>query len=177
MAGRFGGVFDRCRRGIAVLCRLQSRAQAQFYKLLPRCRCIVTWANRPSFHLIAVTKMPHPLHDTSIFHHAKFDLQALLRLAARLRNRPCTCNLSQKPLSGSFNWAINLVFDDGVQWIFRSPRTHYGLNEETVGNLLASEAATLKFIKENSSIPVPEVFSYRSISFFPPPHPSLAFIY
>lgn len=109
--------------------------------------------------------MPHPLCDPNIFLHAKFDTQALLRLAERLRNRPCSCDLSQKPLSGSFNWVINLVFDDGVEWVFRSPRTYYGLDEEIAGNVLASEAATLKYIRENSSIPVPQVFIYRSLFF------------
>jgi hypothetical protein len=107
--------------------------------------------------------MPHQLPDANIFLHAKFNLQALLRLAERLRNRPCSCNLSQKPLSGSLNWVIFLTFDDGVEWLFRSPRTYYGLDEEIAGRLLASEAATLKYIKENSSIPVLEVFSYRSV--------------
>lgn len=119
------------------------------------------WAHCPWLRLTAATKMSRSIQDASIFHHAKFDLQALLRLAARLRNRPCTCDLSQEPLSGSLNWVINLVFDDEVQWIFRSPRTYYSLDEETVGKLLASEAATLKFIRKNSSIPVPEVFFYR----------------
>ncbi|KAF2191286.1 hypothetical protein K469DRAFT_720275 [Zopfia rhizophila CBS 207.26] len=70
--------------------------------------------------------------------------------------------MSQKPKSGSLNWAIILSFDDGVEWVFRSPRTHYGLDEETAGVLLASEAATLKYIRKHSSIPVPEVYSYSS---------------
>lgn len=62
---------------------------------------------------------------------------------------------------------ISLVFDDGVEWVFRSPRPYkyYGLTEEIAATVLASEAATLKYIKANSSIPVPEVFSYRSVLF------------
>lgn len=102
-------------------------------------------------------------HDANVFLHAKFNVHALVRLVERLRNRPCTCDLSQKPRSGSLNWAIILSFDDGVEWLFRSPRTYYGIGEETAAILLASEAATLKYIRENSSIPVPEVFHYRSV--------------
>lgn len=58
---------------------------------------------------------------------------------------------------------IFLTFDDGVEWVFRSPRTCYSLDEETAGVVLASEAATIKYIRENSSIPVPEVFYYRYV--------------
>lgn len=101
-------------------------------------------------------------HGAKVFFHARFDVHALLRLAGRLRNRPCTCDLSQKPSSGSLNWAIILSFNDGVEWIFRSPRTSYGIDEESAAILLASEAATLKYIRNNSSIPVPEVFYHRS---------------
>lgn len=32
---------------------------------------------------------------------------------------------------------------------------------EVAGELLASEVATIKYIKMNSSIPVPEIFDYR----------------
>lgn len=107
--------------------------------------------------------MPTQLQDGNVFLHAKFNLHALLRLAERLRKRACSCNLSQKPKSGSLNWAIVLSFDDGVEWIFRSPRTCYGIRNDIAGLLLASEAATLKFIKKNSSIPVPDVFYYRFV--------------
>jgi len=46
--------------------------------------------------------------------------------------------------------------------VLRSPRTDGGIkSDETNLILLASEAATLKYIKANSAIPVPEVFAYR----------------
>ncbi len=107
--------------------------------------------------------MSNRLHSANVFFHARFDVHALFRLAGRLRNRPCTCDLSQKPSSGSLNWAIILSFNDGVNWIFRSPRTSYGIvDKESVAILLANEAATLKYIRNKSSIPVPEVFYYRS---------------
>jgi hypothetical protein len=103
--------------------------------------------------------------DEAVFAHVKFNVSELLGLAERLRNIPCTCDLSQRPRTGSFNWAIFLRFDDGVEWVFRSPRKSHGLlDEETASLLLASEAATLRYIGQNSSIPVPEVFYYRYLT-------------
>lgn len=102
-----------------------------------------------------------------VFQHARFNLQAVLQLAERLRNVPCSCDSSQTPRSGSCNWAIVLSFMDGVEWLFRSPRTSYGIDEDIAGSLLASEAATLKYVRKNSSIPVPDVYYYRS-GFLPP---------
>ena len=109
-----------------------------------------------------VVVMPRQQHR--LFSHAEFDLTALLHLAAQLRQIPCSCDLSQRPRSGSLNWTIVLSFEDGVEWLFRSPRTYYScLDSTTAGLLIASEAATLKYIRLNSFIPVPDVFHYRSV--------------
>lgn len=80
----------------------------------------------------------------------------------QLRGRGCTCNESQPPKSGAFNFVIFLEFDDGVEWVFRAPSSRYAaaLQGDAAGRLLASEAATLKYIREHTSIPVPEVFHY-----------------
>jgi hypothetical protein len=71
--------------------------------------------------------------------------------------------MSNPPMGGSMNWAVIVAFDDGVDWIFRSP--HSGiravLDEETACKLLASEAATLKYIRSHTTVPVPEVFAFR----------------
>ncbi|KAH6628177.1 hypothetical protein F5144DRAFT_654238 [Chaetomium tenue] len=97
-----------------------------------------------------------------IFFHANFGLSHLLRLAERLRGRPCTCDDSQFPRSGALNWAIFLEFDDGVEWVFRAPcsRASSAATKDITGRLLASEVATLKYIREHTAIPVPEVFHY-----------------
>ena len=99
----------------------------------------------------------------SIFLYVDFDVSALCRRATRLRGRPCDCDESQTPLTGSHNWAITISFNDGVEWLLRSPRIKDGAIKchKINSDLLASEAATLKYIKANSSIPVPEVFAYR----------------
>ena len=54
-------------------------------------------------------------------------------------------------------------FEDGVEWLLRSPSNEYGAVScrKTNAKLLESEAVTLKYIRTHSSIPVPEVFDYR----------------
>ncbi|EXK23601.1 hypothetical protein FOMG_19638 [Fusarium oxysporum f. sp. melonis 26406] len=91
------------------------------------------------------------------------DLEAVARLARDLRKKPCSCDPSQIPLSGSFNWVFIISFDDGVKWIFRTPRKEpFGtrLPDELVSDLIASEVATMKYISQHSTIPVPSVYDY-----------------
>ncbi|KAI5859410.1 kinase-like domain-containing protein [Durotheca rogersii] len=97
-----------------------------------------------------------------IFCYAKFNVDALLALAEKLRGRPCTCDVSKPPKAGSLNWVIFVSFDDGIDWVFRSPRTGPStiLTDETASKMLVSEASTLKYLRAHCSIPVPEVYSY-----------------
>ncbi|KAF5696732.1 kinase-like domain-containing protein [Fusarium mundagurra] len=98
----------------------------------------------------------------SIF-RPSLDLEAVARLARDLRKRPCFCDSSQIPLSGSFNWVFIISFDDGVKWIFRTPRKESSgtrLPDELVSDLIASEVATMKYISQHSTIPVPSVYDY-----------------
>lgn len=101
-----------------------------------------------------------------IFQYAEFDIDALCRMASSLRDgQKCSCDPGQIPKSGSFNWVVNILFDDGVEWVLRSPRNGAEIvSDDTNISLLASEAATLKYIKAHSSIPVPEVFAYQYVS-------------
>ena len=98
-----------------------------------------------------------------ILTYAEFDVQALCRLASDFpQNAACTCDTNQVPASGSFNWAVFITFEDGVEWVLRSPHAGYGaMSLEITSKLLDSEAATLKYVKKNSDIPVPNVYSYR----------------
>ncbi|TVY13106.1 hypothetical protein LARI1_G008763 [Lachnellula arida] len=98
--------------------------------------------------------------EKGVFFYAKFNLSALLHLAGQLRDTLCSCDESKRPESGALNWAITLSFEDGVEWIFRSPRRCHDISPETTASLLESEVATMKYVKLNSSIPVPEVFDY-----------------
>src|SRR3954465_12424005 len=99
-----------------------------------------------------------------IFSHAKFDLNALLSLSRSLRGKPCTCDVSKAPKTGSLNWVIFIAFDDGIEWVFRSPRSgvHAILSDQSASKMLLSEASTLKYLKAYSSFPVPKVYSFKS---------------
>ncbi|KAH7127330.1 hypothetical protein EDB81DRAFT_907510 [Dactylonectria macrodidyma] len=83
-----------------------------------------------------------------IFAHADFHLDALLSLAAKLREG-CSCNadVSQRPKAGSLNWAIFITFDDGVEWVFRPPRSRMSplVTSESASKMVISEAVTLKY--------------------------------
>lgn len=97
-----------------------------------------------------------------IYTYAEFKVFALLGLAEKLRRKPCSCDISKIPLCDGHNWTVVITFHDGIEWMFRSPRKlHRGISQKYAGLLLSSEAATLKYIKANTALPVPEVFDYR----------------
>jgi hypothetical protein len=100
-----------------------------------------------------------------IFAYAKFNLDALLLLAKKLRGHPCTTDISKRPKTGSLNWVIFIVFNDGVEWVLRSPRNGPMaiVTNESASKMLISEASTLKYLKEFTSVPVPEVYSFRFV--------------
>lgn len=80
----------------------------------------------------------------AIFIYAKFNVEALCRLASALRQGiACTCAMNQLLATGRFNWAIFVSFEDGIQWVLRSPYQREEALSELNLKLLASEAATL----------------------------------
>ena len=99
----------------------------------------------------------------SIFSYAKFNTDSPISLCRSLRDQPCTCDVTQHPEAGSLSWVIFVSFDDGVEWVFRSPRLglHAIMNDESAIEMLVSEAATLKYLNAHTSVPVPEVYSFR----------------
>ncbi|KAJ6109131.1 Aminoglycoside phosphotransferase [Penicillium sp. IBT 16267x] len=106
-----------------------------------------------------------PISKRDIFTYADFDLQGLCRQASMLRGGvSCACDPDQRPASGSFNWAIFISFDDRVRWVFRSPHPRPFMPMEMGIKLLASEAATLRYLRAHSNIPVPEVYDYCASS-------------
>ncbi|KAH6969360.1 kinase-like domain-containing protein [Fusarium avenaceum] len=97
----------------------------------------------------------------AIFRWVKFNVAALLSLAKNLRGISCTCDESEFPKSGSMNWVIFITFDDGVEWVFRSPRQDSLMfSDETATKILISEASTLRYMETHCSIPVPRVYSF-----------------
>lgn len=113
-----------------------------------------------SFPQISKIKMSPDL-KLNIFTYAEFNIQALRRQASTLRRGiSCACDPGQRPVSGSFNWAVFISFEDGVRWVFRSPHARTFMPIEMGIKLLASEAATLRYLRAHSDIPVPEVYDY-----------------
>lgn len=100
-----------------------------------------------------------------IYYFADFNLEALLSLSEQIRGRKCTCDVTTKPKHGCLNWVIFVTFDDGIEWVFRSPIA--GRNEVdsdgASSKIVDSEASTLMYLKAHTSIPVPEVYSYRQV--------------
>lgn len=103
-----------------------------------------------------------PESKTDIFTYTTFDLDAPCQHVSMLRQGiQFTCDPDQRPVSGSFNWAIFISFEDDTRWIFRSPHSSSLKPMEMRGELLASEAATLRYLRAESDNPVPEIYDYR----------------
>lgn len=145
-------------------CRTRAQSSTSIYQSLPALvrKKKGKYFRRNSSSMLG-TKMPPACRKRNVFFYADFNLRQPLHLAERLRRQPCTCNESQNPKSGALNWATFLKFDDGVEWVFRAPCSSYAAAQSVTGRLLASEAVTLKYIREHTSIPVPDVFHYSCL--------------
>ncbi|KAM5443291.1 hypothetical protein MferCBS31731_001612 [Microsporum ferrugineum] len=82
-------------------------------------------------------------------------LDELCAAAAQCRE-DVSCSLGLHTIGG-FNVVYELVFSDGVVWMARIPLPYNCFQPEEV---TASYAATLKYLKRHSTIPVPTVFAY-----------------
>lgn len=68
------------------------------------------------------------------------------------------CRVLPKPLYGSYNLAYRIVFEDGAQWILKVPANgHHACFDRSAAEALASEAMTMKMIKQTTTIPIPTV--------------------
>ena len=99
---------------------------------------------------------------SKIFGKAEFDIDRLVSLAERLHGRPCHCDRDQFARSSTRNWVIALQFDDGTEWIFRSPHL-CAISEELGPQVIESEVATTRFIAAGTTVPVPTVHAYRYV--------------
>jgi hypothetical protein len=81
----------------------------------------------------------------------------ILQLAVGARGTKHKCLFGQR-LSGAFNVAFCLKFEDGVEWIFKAPK-----NIESASTArLDSEIATLKFLQNVGNLPVPRVHDFST---------------
>jgi aminoglycoside phosphotransferase (APT) family kinase protein len=82
-------------------------------------------------------------------------LHLLLEIAAKVRGSSHTCQLGERWVGG-FNVALTVRFDDGAEWIVKTPKEV----DETTAGRLESEVATLKFLQKTGSSLIPRVYSY-----------------
>ncbi|RLL93367.1 hypothetical protein CFD26_102036 [Aspergillus turcosus] len=89
--------------------------------------------------------------------YVKFDLSALLRLAASaIGARSCTQVL--KISEGQYNKVFRLTMDDGREIIAKLPNPNAGRPHFTT----ASEVATMDFLRNVLNLPVPRVYAWSS---------------
>ncbi|KAI8950540.1 kinase-like domain-containing protein [Xylaria longipes] len=96
---------------------------------------------------------------------ANFEHLNTRAIESRMRREPelpthveCTVNLTHFT-SGFNNVVVELAFSDHVYWVARIP--HQALNNSDRTSML-SEIATMKIIKEHTSIPIPQVFDFET---------------
>lgn len=99
---------------------------------------------------------------------ASVNLELLPQFAATIRQNlePGTehkCSMIGVPMSGSFNILFPLDFDDGVRWLLKVPSHGVkGKWGEMSAASLTTEANTMRMLKRETTIPLPEVFDYSA---------------
>ena len=84
-----------------------------------------------------------------------------MSICADTDDSPMTCAVLSPPLAGSYNIIFRLQFSDGVLWIFKVPVTGYHARfDELAAQALTSEAMTMRLVKRDTTIPVPEVYLF-----------------
>jgi len=73
------------------------------------------------------------------------------------------CTILSPPLFGSYHIVFVLKFSDGLQWVLKVPATGYRDRfTEVAARALTSEALTMRLLKSETTVPVPEVYSFNS---------------
>jgi hypothetical protein len=60
-------------------------------------------------------------------------------------------------ITSGYNVIYNLAFEDGIVWMARIPLPYTCFQPEEIS---ASFAATMRYLKKHSSVPVPQVFDF-----------------
>ena len=75
--------------------------------------------------------------------------------------RPIPCKVDPNPARGSFNLVFFIDFDDGKSWVLKLPANgHPRCWDYFAAEALESEAFTMRWIREKTTIPVPEVYGF-----------------
>ncbi|EJD42183.1 hypothetical protein AURDEDRAFT_186165 [Auricularia subglabra TFB-10046 SS5] len=96
----------------------------------------------------------------------KINFEAIEFAAGALHSPPSPCTANRAKYStGAFAIAVELVFPDGEVWIAKLATNHFdqwAVSQEILLRRLRCEAATLKIIRERTSVPVPTVFGFAA---------------
>ena len=99
---------------------------------------------------------------------SQVDLDGLRTIASNLRGGQ-NCTIIDKYTCGAYNLVFEIRFDDGISWIarLRSASPMQVVSQELVfespkykQHITESEIATMKYVRQHTTIPVPEVYSY-----------------
>lgn len=99
---------------------------------------------------------------------AQVDLHGLCAIASGLRNGR-SCTISENYTCGAYNLVFEIIFDDGISWIarVRSASAMQVVSQELVfespkykQHIMESEVATMKYVRDHTTIPVPEVYAF-----------------
>ena len=75
--------------------------------------------------------------------------------------RPVSCRLLSRITCGSFNAVFRILFADGTLWVLKVPASgHSQCWDVHARDALISEALTMRLIRHQTTIPVPEVFAF-----------------
>ncbi|KAH8705861.1 hypothetical protein BGW36DRAFT_354252 [Talaromyces proteolyticus] len=99
-------------------------------------------------------------------------LENLPPLAARVRSRMTgkpvedyltNCHTNPNPIYGSSNILFEIEFSDKVCWLLKVPSNGYpgGFSEHSAKELRA-EVLTMRLIKRETTVPIPEVFEFNN---------------
>jgi len=100
------------------------------------------------------------------------NFSALCEIASAIRN--VTCHLESRVKFGGAHMIRQLTFNDDVHWIVRMRMPRVGVNKqgnysvdtdhwtEASAAAMESEVYTMMYIREHSTIPVPEVFDFNT---------------
>ena len=98
----------------------------------------------------------------------QINLPAVRHLASNIRmsidgaQTPIPCKFSPDINHGTFNVILELVFEDGVCWIFKVPVNGFAEKFKSLNqNNLLSEVRIMRMIKAKTEIPVPALYAFN----------------
>ena len=94
--------------------------------------------------------------------------ESIISLALKVRNHTSSTQHVPSPkhrlvsrLNGSFNLVFIVEFADGVKYVVRVPCTGWGNRyTENTRNALESQIMTMRLIRNETTIPVPEIYGF-----------------